>query len=57
MLAAVALIWIFVLIVVVVTWLQRRGRLGEAIERSPFRGIARCSPRPARAAPRPFISR
>jgi hypothetical protein len=57
MLAAVALIWIFVLIVVVVTWLQRRGRLGEAIERSPFRRMARCSPRPARAAPRPFISR
>jgi hypothetical protein len=29
MLAAVALIWLFVLIVVAVTWLQRRGRLGQ----------------------------
>jgi hypothetical protein len=36
MLAAVALIWIFVLIVVVVTWLQRRGRLGEADRQVSF---------------------
>jgi hypothetical protein len=37
MLAAVALIWIFVGIVVIVTWLQRRGRLGAPDRQVPFR--------------------
>ena len=36
MLAAVALIWIFVVIVVTVTWLQRRGRLGRSDRQVPF---------------------
>ena len=37
MLAAVVLIWLFVGIVVAVTWLQRRGRLGEPSREVPFR--------------------
>jgi len=36
MLAAVALIWIFVAIVVTVTWLQRQGRLGTPDRQIPF---------------------
>lgn len=40
MLAAVALIWLFVGIVVTVTWLQRRGRLGRPDREVPFRAYA-----------------
>lgn len=36
MLAAVALVWIFVGVVVVVSWLQRHGRLGEPDRRVSF---------------------
>jgi hypothetical protein len=37
MLAAVALVWLFVAIVVTMTWLVRRGRLGVADRLVPFR--------------------
>ena len=37
MLAAVVLVWLFVGIVVAVTWLLRRGRLGEPSREVPFR--------------------
>jgi len=37
MLAAVVLVWLFVGIVVAVTWLLRRGRLGDASREMPFR--------------------
>jgi len=37
MLAAVVLVWLFVGIVVAVTWLLRRGRLGDASRQVPFR--------------------
>jgi hypothetical protein len=36
MLAAVALVWLFVVIVVAVTWLQRRGRLGAPDRQLPY---------------------
>jgi len=40
MLAAVALVWLFVVIVVAVTWLQRRGRLGAPDRQLPYAGYA-----------------
>jgi hypothetical protein len=40
MLAAVALVWLFVVIVVAVTWLQRRGRLGAPDRELPYAGYA-----------------